>query len=192
MAKGRIAERSQTGALHTTSAGDRASGTRGLVASGDGDHLKEKARAEAGSARMSLLILVSIFLSAAFIMFLVYKNFPQLSEEERVNMKVPRDMDDAKALGKVLSKYKDTFYVQVLVAYFATYIFYQLANICYSRLYISQYTLRVSLSLSTSLISCLFVFWTWCLFLLYAVLFSWETSCVQIPNRESSKMVTAG
>ncbi|XP_039719478.1 transmembrane protein 41B isoform X2 [Pteropus medius] len=45
--------------------------------------------------------------------------------EERVIMKVPRDMDDAKALGKVLSKYKDTFYVQVLVAYFATYIFLQ-------------------------------------------------------------------
>uniref|UniRef100_A0A286XNA9 Transmembrane protein 41B n=1 Tax=Cavia porcellus TaxID=10141 RepID=A0A286XNA9_CAVPO len=45
--------------------------------------------------------------------------------EERMNMKVPRDMDDAKALGKVLSKYKDTFYVQVLVAYFATYIFLQ-------------------------------------------------------------------
>ncbi|KAF5918840.1 hypothetical protein HPG69_005880 [Diceros bicornis minor] len=35
-----------------------------------------------------------------------------LALEERVNMKVPRDMDDAKALGKVLSKYKDTFYVQ--------------------------------------------------------------------------------
>ncbi|KAG8524288.1 Transmembrane protein 41B, partial [Galemys pyrenaicus] len=35
-----------------------------------------------------------------------------LEGEERVNMKVPRDMDDAKALGKVLSKYKDTFYVQ--------------------------------------------------------------------------------
>ncbi|XP_044537754.1 transmembrane protein 41B [Gracilinanus agilis] len=84
-----------------------------------------KANAEAGSARMSLLILVSIFLSAASVMFLVYKNFPQLSEEERANMKIPRDMDDAKALGKVLSKYKDTFYVQVLVAYFATYIFLQ-------------------------------------------------------------------
>jgi hypothetical protein len=42
--------------------------------------LSEKACAEAGSARMSLLILVSIFLSAAFVMFLVYKNFPQLSE----------------------------------------------------------------------------------------------------------------
>ncbi|XP_074904151.1 transmembrane protein 41B isoform X1 [Buteo buteo] len=84
-----------------------------------------KARAEGGSARTSLLILVSIFLSAAFLMFLVYKNFPQLSEEERECIKVPRDMDDAKALGKVLSKYKDTFYVQVLVAYFATYVFLQ-------------------------------------------------------------------
>lgn len=39
-----------------------------------------KALAEGGSARTSLLILVSIFLSAAFLMFLVYKNFPQLSE----------------------------------------------------------------------------------------------------------------
>uniref|UniRef100_A0A8C7B1U2 Transmembrane protein 41B n=1 Tax=Neovison vison TaxID=452646 RepID=A0A8C7B1U2_NEOVI len=125
MAKGRVSERSQTAALHTTPVGDRSAGTRGLTAQSGGDHLKEKACAEAGSARMSLLILVSIFLSAAFVMFLVYKNFPQLSEEERVNMKVPRDMDDAKALGKVLSKYKDTFYVQVLVAYFATYIFLQ-------------------------------------------------------------------
>lgn len=44
--------------------------------------------------------------------------------EERECIKVPRDMDDAKALGKVLSKYKDTFYVQVLVAYFATYVLY--------------------------------------------------------------------
>ncbi|XP_036284510.1 transmembrane protein 41B isoform X2 [Pipistrellus kuhlii] len=120
MAKSRIAEKSQTGSLQSTPAGDQAAGTPGSR-----DHLKEKACAEAGSARMSLLILVSIFLSAAFVMFLVYKNFPQLSEEERVNMKVPRDMDDAKALGKVLSKYKDTFYVEVLVAYFATYIFLQ-------------------------------------------------------------------
>lgn len=84
-----------------------------------------KAHTEGGSARMSLLILVSIFLSAASVMFLVYKNFPQLNEEERECIKVPRDMDDAKALGKVLSKYKDTFYVQVLVAYFATYVFLQ-------------------------------------------------------------------
>uniref|UniRef100_A0A4X1SPV3 Transmembrane protein 41B n=1 Tax=Sus scrofa TaxID=9823 RepID=A0A4X1SPV3_PIG len=124
MTKGGVVERSQTGALHATPRGTRRQG-RGPLGPGGGDRLKERACAEAGSARMSLLILVSIFLSSAFVMFLVYKNFPQLSEEERVNMKVPRDMDDAKALGKVLSKYKDTFYVQVLVAYFATYIFLQ-------------------------------------------------------------------
>ncbi|XP_060223038.1 transmembrane protein 41B isoform X2 [Meriones unguiculatus] len=112
MAKGRVVERSQSGMLHSTPAGDGAAGTRSAAVPSSKDHLKEKPCVEAGSARTSLLILVSIFLCAAFVMFLVYKNFPQLSEEERVNMKVPRDMDDAKALGKVLSKYKDTFYVQ--------------------------------------------------------------------------------
>ena len=103
--------------------GDKAAGPRGPSAPGSGDQLKEKDCAEAGSARMSLLILVSIFLSAALVMFLVYKTFPQRSEEEGVNIKVPRDVDEAKALGRVLSRYKDTFYVQVLVAYFAACIF---------------------------------------------------------------------
>ncbi|XP_026866409.2 transmembrane protein 41B isoform X2 [Electrophorus electricus] len=76
-----------------------------------------------GSARMSLLILVSIFACSASVMYLVYRNFPELSEDEREKIKVPKDMDDAKALGTVLSKYKDTYYSQVLIAYFATYIF---------------------------------------------------------------------
>ncbi|XP_048463152.1 transmembrane protein 41B-like [Rhincodon typus] len=79
---------------------------------------------EEGSARMSILILLSTFLSAAFVMYLVYRNFPELDEEERKTIVIPKDMDDAKALGKVLSKYKDTYYVQVLVAYFTTYILY--------------------------------------------------------------------
>lgn len=48
--------------------------------------------------------------------------------EEGKCIKIPRDMDDAKALGKVLSKYKDTFYVQVLVAYFATYVLYPFSD----------------------------------------------------------------
>ncbi|XP_072554612.1 transmembrane protein 41B-like isoform X2 [Paramormyrops kingsleyae] len=78
-----------------------------------------------GSARMSLLILLFIFTCAASVMYLVYQNFPELSEDEREKMKIPKDMDDAKALGTVLSKYKDTYYTQVLIAYFATYIFLQ-------------------------------------------------------------------
>uniref|UniRef100_UPI00398F8778 transmembrane protein 41B isoform X2 n=1 Tax=Pristiophorus japonicus TaxID=55135 RepID=UPI00398F8778 len=80
---------------------------------------------EGGSARMSLFILISVFLSAASVMYFVYRNFPELEEEERKTIVIPKDMDDAKALGKVLSKYKDTYYVQVLVAYFTTYIFLQ-------------------------------------------------------------------
>uniref|UniRef100_A0A3Q3XA65 Transmembrane protein 41B n=1 Tax=Mola mola TaxID=94237 RepID=A0A3Q3XA65_MOLML len=80
--------------------------------------------AAGGSARMSLLILVSIFTCAASFMYLVYRNFPELSNDEMEKIKIPKDMDDAKALGTVLSKYKDTYYTQVLVAYFATYILY--------------------------------------------------------------------
>lgn len=48
--------------------------------------------------------------------------FPPSDEMEKI--KIPKDMEDAKALGTVLSKYKDTYYTQVLVAYFATYVLY--------------------------------------------------------------------
>lgn len=47
-----------------------------------------------------------------------------LLSDEMEKIKIPKDMDDAKALGTVLSKYKDTYYTQVLVAYFATYVLY--------------------------------------------------------------------
>ncbi|XP_023680306.1 transmembrane protein 41B-like isoform X1 [Paramormyrops kingsleyae] len=90
-----------------------------------GDSMKGPVSSKGGSARMSLLILLFIFTCAASVMYLVYQNFPELSEDEREKMKIPKDMDDAKALGTVLSKYKDTYYTQVLIAYFATYIFLQ-------------------------------------------------------------------
>ncbi|RVE74503.1 hypothetical protein OJAV_G00022700 [Oryzias javanicus] len=90
----------------------------------DSQLLKAQER-EGGSARMSLLILVSIFACSASVMYLVYKNFPELPDDEMEKIKIPKDMDDAKALGTVLSKYKDTYYTQVLVAYFATYVFLQ-------------------------------------------------------------------
>ncbi|XP_037602439.1 transmembrane protein 41B [Sebastes umbrosus] len=87
--------------------------------------VKEAQHTEGGSARWSLLILVSIFTCSASVMYLVYRNFPELPDDEMEKIKIPKDMDDAKALGTVLSKYKDTYYSQVLVAYFATYIFLQ-------------------------------------------------------------------
>ncbi|XP_072321326.1 transmembrane protein 41B isoform X2 [Eucyclogobius newberryi] len=85
----------------------------------------ESPRPTQGSARASVLILAFIFTCAASFMYLVYKYFPELSEDEMEKIKIPKDMEDAKALGTVLSKYKDTYYTQVLVAYFATYVFLQ-------------------------------------------------------------------
>ncbi|GCC22932.1 hypothetical protein chiPu_0001323 [Chiloscyllium punctatum] len=99
--------------------------TANPVVPANGEAAKGTTSLEGGSARMSILILLSTFLSAAFVMYLVYRNFPELDEEEQKTIVIPKDMDDAKALGKVLSKYKDTYYVQVLVAYFTTYIFLQ-------------------------------------------------------------------
>ncbi|KAK9972584.1 hypothetical protein ABG768_025879 [Culter alburnus] len=89
-------------------------------------HTNKGAQSPGGaSARMSILLLISIFACSACVMYLVFRNFPELSEDEREKIKIPKDMDDAKALGTVLSKYKDTYYTQVLLAYFATYIFLQ-------------------------------------------------------------------
>ncbi|XP_073715518.1 transmembrane protein 41B [Misgurnus anguillicaudatus] len=86
----------------------------------------EGAKSSGGaSARMSILILITIFACSACVMYLVFNNFPELNEDEKEKIKIPKDMDDAKALGTVLYKYKDTYYTQVLLAYFATYIFLQ-------------------------------------------------------------------
>ncbi|XP_037305896.1 transmembrane protein 41B isoform X2 [Pungitius pungitius] len=46
----------------------------------DSQELKEAQHTEGGSARMSLLILFSIFTCAASVMYLVYRNFPELPD----------------------------------------------------------------------------------------------------------------
>ena len=67
-------------------------------------------------------------------------------------------------------------------------------NIYYLSFALSDYIHVTKMEKYTMLMAfCYFlVFWTRCLILLYALLFSWEASCIQIPNRESSKMVTTG
>lgn len=57
-------------------------------------------------------------------MFIIEDYFFFFFSDEMEKIKIPKDMDDAKALGTVLYKYKDTYYTQVLVAYFATYVLY--------------------------------------------------------------------
>jgi hypothetical protein len=39
-------------------------------------------------------------------------------------MKIPRDIEDAKQLGKVLARYKDKYFFEVILAVVVTYILY--------------------------------------------------------------------
>ncbi|XP_052797587.1 transmembrane protein 41B-like [Mya arenaria] len=86
--------------------------------------LTQPTQDEGGSTK-PLILLLLIFLSALGVLGLVYLNFPQLAQDEKQYIKLPRDIEDAKNLGKVLSGYTDTYYYQVLSGYFITYIFLQ-------------------------------------------------------------------
>lgn len=48
------------------------------------------------------------------------------ARDEKEFMKLPKNIEDAKKLGNVLFKYKDRYYVQVLLAYFTAYVLYPL------------------------------------------------------------------
>ena len=43
----------------------------------------------------------------------VWTTFPDMDPEDQKSFKFPKDLDDAKALGNVLSRYKDQFFAQV-------------------------------------------------------------------------------
>ncbi|GFN98628.1 transmembrane protein 41b [Plakobranchus ocellatus] len=78
-----------------------------------------------GSTRRSLLILALVFLTALGALGLVYSSFPELDQEEKQYVKVPRDIEDAKNLGRLLHRYKDKYYIEVLMGYFVVFIFLQ-------------------------------------------------------------------
>lgn len=44
--------------------------------------------------------------------------------DEKQYMKLPLDIEDAKNLGKLLERYKDLYYFQVLTGLLVTYILY--------------------------------------------------------------------
>ncbi|XP_013778172.1 transmembrane protein 41B-like [Limulus polyphemus] len=78
-----------------------------------------------GSARKAITILVAIFLSSLLSLGIVYYNFPELQEDEKLHIKLPKNIDDAKNLGKVLSRYTGDHFYTVIGGYFLTYIFLQ-------------------------------------------------------------------
>jgi len=73
--------------------------------------------------RGSVLKIACLFAVGSFVLWSVFQLSPQFTEDERPHLKVPKNFDDARALGKVLHSYKDTHYYQVLLCYFTTYIF---------------------------------------------------------------------
>ncbi|XP_053976492.1 transmembrane protein 41B [Hylaeus anthracinus] len=77
------------------------------------------------STKQAIVTVAVIFITSLSAMFYVYTSFPELAENERQHLKLPLHIEDAKNLGKLLSRYKDLYYFQVLAGLFLTYIFLQ-------------------------------------------------------------------
>lgn len=74
------------------------------------------------TAGISLLI---IFISSLICLAIVFNNFPDMTEEDKERFHFPTDIEGAKDLGRVLSKYKNSHYYTVLGGIIVTYIFLQ-------------------------------------------------------------------
>ena len=72
-----------------------------------------------------ILLIFTIFSLSFTAMMILYIKAPHLSDEDVGKVKLPRSLDDAKDLGRVLSRYKDDYYPHVLTAFVLTYIFLQ-------------------------------------------------------------------
>jgi len=75
--------------------------------------------------RTAILLLLLIFTSSSLAMFLVYSTFPEVSAAEKKDLKFPKTIEDAKALGALLYSYTDKYYAQVYAGFLCTYIFLQ-------------------------------------------------------------------
>lgn len=58
--------------------------------------------------------------------------------EDADNLKLPRNMADAKALATVLSNYKDDYFYTVVLAFFYIYVLYPFIIRCFSLFYDEQ------------------------------------------------------
>lgn len=52
----------------------------------------------------------------------VYLMFPELDEAEKEHVKIPFNIQDAKELAKVLDRYKDMYYMEVMSGVVIVYI----------------------------------------------------------------------
>jgi len=81
------------------------------------------------SFRAALVTCLTIFACSSFLMYNVYLNLPDFTVDERPHVKLPRNIDDAKELGKVVFNYRDTHYWPVLMSWSCAYVFMQTFSI---------------------------------------------------------------
>lgn len=77
------------------------------------------------STRTALVTVGLIFATSIFALLLVYNSFPELAQDEKVHMRIPWNIEQAKNLGIVLDKYKDDNFLDVMLGVCITYIFLQ-------------------------------------------------------------------
>ncbi|UXI19096.1 serine/threonine-protein phosphatase [Sarcoptes scabiei] len=87
--------------------------------------LEQSSRENSILHNYNILLLVLIVLCSFVSLLIVYSYFPKLEPNELIHFKLPRNIDDAKNLAKVLSNYKDRYFFIVYIGFIVTYIFLQ-------------------------------------------------------------------
>lgn len=75
------------------------------------------------SVKKSLCQLLLMFSVSLLFLYSVYQSAPKFTPDEAIHIKLPKNFDDARNLGKVLENYKDSHYKSVLTCYFTSYLF---------------------------------------------------------------------
>ncbi|KHJ94358.1 SNARE-like domain protein [Oesophagostomum dentatum] len=77
------------------------------------------------TVRDKVAVISGLFIIFASLLFAIYWSFPELEDEHRKLFKYPRNLEDAKNLGRVLSYYKDEHILAVFLGVMIVYIMLQ-------------------------------------------------------------------
>lgn len=80
---------------------------------------------QTSSSKKPILIVVGIFVLSVTALFFLYTKLPEFDKDELDVLKLPKNIEDAKSLGRVLDRYKEKYFYEVLGGVFVVYIFLQ-------------------------------------------------------------------
>ena len=115
-------------------------------------------------------------------MYNVYSHLPDFTPEEAAHVKLPRNIEDAKSLGKVIFQYRDTVSVHHLhtlynakfIALLACAIYMDVCLCFYANFFNSRFNFlfhsrRIHVALVPGASADLHCLWNWCQFVLFTV-----------------------